>query len=113
MRSVFSHTRRRILSAFLAFPLVSVARSPAWARPDPEEQLRIALAEMQLPWAAELRLIRFEEGATGAEAVLTAVVEMHWPPGMRRRRFVVRDAVPDFAMSRLVGDIDAEFGSVA
>ena len=69
-----------------------------------------ALKSATVPGAGtELTLVGFDFAKTRSGAAMSAVVQMTWPPGIRRRPFTASEAGERETFIRLVGNIVAEF----
>jgi hypothetical protein len=97
--------------ALLALPPFLRAALPT--RDDPETRLRRALAEMRLPFPADLDLIGFAQDPSDGRTRLSAVVRMTWAPGLRQRRFAVEADDPDQGFAALIADVRARFSAAA
>jgi hypothetical protein len=75
-------------------------------------RLRQALAELQLPFPAELDLVDLHV-ETPAPLRLAAVVRMTWEPGLRQRRFAVEAADETAAVTALVQAVRDRFSAAA
>jgi hypothetical protein len=107
-------SRRQAGLLLLAAPVAAalVYRMLPAAAPDPEEQLRAALAGMELPFApARMELVRFARTQEAGDVRLDAVVALHWAPGTRRRGFSVRAGDPRTALPELIAAVRDTFSA--
>ena len=110
------HLTRRSMTGLLAAAPLALRSGAAWAAPDYAQELKVFLDTMQLPYKpATLHLRDFEVRKVQQRGVviMRAVVELHWQPGMRRRKFSVEAGDADFAFIILAGGIESYFFSIA
>ena len=102
-------TRRSFNALTLSLPLVGLAGN-GFAAPL-EDRLKAALRTLDLPYQpAEASLLRLTARPGGG---LDAVVRLHWPPGMRQRRFQSAAKDEEAAFDALVSEIGTYFRSLA
>lgn len=103
-------SRRTALGGALAAPLALALPHKAEASRSAGEALAAALAKTGMPVAdSKLTLLRFEAAEDGGTWYMTAVVEMTWPPGLRRRRFTVSRGTGQDALNALYAEIVTSF----
>lgn len=117
MTPLVTFTRRVALALLVVAPLPLVLprlRGGGSAPDGPEGELaarlRQALAELQLPFPAELDLVDLRVESP-APMRLAAVVRMTWAPGLRQRRFAVEAADETAAVTALVEAVRARFAA--
>lgn len=95
-------------AASLAFPAMGkAATAEEWAATLQEALSRATPAGC----GTRLTLLSFGFDKRGRTAGMSAVVQMDWPPGLRRRRFDASEQGEQEAYARLWRDILREFGS--
>ena len=75
------------------------------AQPDnPEQMLRRAINNLQLPFApGRLELLHFEHMHHRTKII----VRLTWPPGMRRREFSARTDTPAKTVGQIAGQLES------
>jgi hypothetical protein len=113
MKPLVTFTRRVALALLVVAPLGLVLprlRSGDVGAPDSAlaARLRQALAELRLPFPAQLDLVDLTVESP-APMRLAAVVRMTWEPGLRQRRFAVEAADETAAVAALVEAVRVRF----
>ena len=82
-------SRRRAAGLCLGLPLLAMSIREVPAQPLPfGDRLAARLADMSVRIApSRIELLRFDKEGPRGRCTLTAVVRLHWPPGLRQRAF--------------------------
>lgn len=103
--------RRTLLVGLAAVPALTAVTALSDSRTAWAKRLQRDLADAVLPFCdTELRLIGF--GLNESDQFhMAALVEMHWPPGMRRRKRMMSAETEDAAYEALYEALLQEFRS--
>ena len=101
--------RRTLLLALAAAPALTATPSLASVRSDWAARLQRDLDRAVPPGSKTRLLLARMRLEGGGDTAMTAVVEMHWPPGLRRRSHTTRAATPETAYEALLSAILTEF----
>jgi hypothetical protein len=117
MKPLVTFTRRVALALLVVAPLPLVlprvwSGDNASGGPEGElaARLRQALAELHLPFPAQLDLVDLRVESP-APLRLAAVVRMTWAPGLRQRRFAVEAPDESAAVAALVAAVRDRFST--
>ena len=109
-------SRRRVLGVLGGALLPFGLTGRGFAAPSQSYELYLEkfLADLQLSFApARLDLAEFEaRSRSGGHIEMRAIVELHWPPGFRRRPFQIKAQDPGLALTLLMLAIEDYFTSL-